>query len=110
VGYIGGSIASAVSMPVIGIVAIGLSIVLSLVELAAKHSLAVSWQLSSKRDLSIPIAAASVIVLALVFWLFARFCLTSTQNWIAQRERIRYWEPENRRPPRVLRRRMALPR
>jgi ABC-type transport system involved in multi-copper enzyme maturation permease subunit len=109
-GYFGGSIAYAVFTPVIFFMAAMLSIALSMLKLASEQFLGVSWHLSPRWGFFIPWAIASVIGLAFVFWLFARFCLTSAQNWIAQRERIRYWEPEARRPMRGSRRRMALPR
>jgi hypothetical protein len=109
-GYVGGAVAYACTGPLLMIVLIPISVTMMLL---GDWLPTASGRLGPFRTddvIFVTFIVVACVALACVYLLLARYCLTSAQNWIAQRERIRYWEPEKRRPPRVLRPQMPLPR
>jgi hypothetical protein len=97
-GYLGGFILFVSTSPVIGFLAFLIMILLALIENFLQPYAQVSFMPKSRSGVVEFITAlyiASFIALALMFWLVSKyFFLKSAQKWIAQRERVRYWEEE----------------
>jgi ABC-type Na+ efflux pump permease subunit len=107
-GYLGGFILFLSTSPVIGFIAFIIMLLLALIETVLQPYTQVSLMPKSRTGVVEFITAlyiASFIALALMFWLVSKyFFVKSTQKWIAQRERVRYWEEEPDLPSRRWRR------
>lgn len=109
-GYVGNFLLFVCTSPVIFIVTIMIALMLSL----ADHYLGTSFAPSTIGGLTqfyFAFLISAFLGLAVIFWLAARFFLSSAQKWVADRERTRHWhdEPVGMRRPRrrVLRARRA---
>lgn len=113
IGYLGGFILFLSTSPVIFFLAFIIMLLLALIENVVQPYTQVAFMPRSRAGMSEFVSAlyiASFIALALMFWLVSKyFFLKSAQNWVAQRERVRYWEDEPYMPSRS-RRRARVPR
>jgi hypothetical protein len=98
IGYVGGFILFLSTSPVIFFLAIIIMLLLALIENLIQPYAQVSFMPRTRAGAGEFVSAlyiASFVALALMFWLVSKyFFLKSAQNWIAQRERVRYWEDE----------------
>jgi ABC-type transport system involved in multi-copper enzyme maturation permease subunit len=111
IGYVGGFLIYLCATPVIGLLALIVLILLALIQYLLKELVQVSLMPTTAQGMVEFVTAffiASCIGLALIFWLMSRFFLSSAQKWVAQRERVRYWDEEPLRYTPRRRRRSAV--
>lgn len=93
VGYLGVLLVYVLTSPVIGLLALLLALLLSLIDLAVGTSLAAIWR-GVWGTLVAMYATASAVGLVVIFWGMAQLFLRQAQRWIADRDRTRSWRPE----------------
>jgi hypothetical protein len=97
VGYVGGFVVYLCAMPIILMISLIVLMLLTLVQQFLQRYVTASIAPTTARGQAEFITAlviSSCIALAVIFWFLSRFALKSAQDWIAQRERVRYWEDE----------------
>jgi ABC-type transport system involved in multi-copper enzyme maturation permease subunit len=97
VGYVGGFVVYLCAMPIILMISLIVLMLLTLVQQFLLRYVTASiapTTAQGQAEFVTALVISSCIALAVIFWLLSRFALKSAQDWIAQRERVRYWEDE----------------
>jgi ABC-type transport system involved in multi-copper enzyme maturation permease subunit len=99
IGYVGGFFVYVFTTPVVLILALILMLSITLLEKLLQISLISS---AFGANFFFSFLVSSCVGLALMFWLLAKFFLSTAHKWVSNRERTRHWkeEPEYYQPRR----------